>query len=227
MIRRTVGLALAATLAPITVLLAQAKPATKSGGAQTMAAKAPAAVPMHFRLGATGNEARYRVREMLAAATIENDAVGVTAALTGGLVIDAAGKVDSAASKWTIDLTTLTSDKRMRDRYVQGRSLETAQFPTAVLVVTGIQGLPATFPATGALTLTLLGDLTVHGVTRPTTWSVTAEVAGNHVSGTATTHFKFGDFNMTQPRVPVVASVVDDIKLEYDFHLIREDATTP
>ena len=52
-------------------------------------------------------------------------------------------------------------------------------------------------------------------------------MAGNHVSGKATTHLTFGDFNMSQPRVPVVASVVDDIKLEYDFHLIRQEPATP
>jgi polyisoprenoid-binding protein YceI len=222
MIRRTTGMTLAALLLPILVLGAQAKPATKPTAKKPPAVAAPVRVPMRFRLGATGNEARYRVRELLAAATVENDAVGTTAALTGGLVINAAGKIDTAASKWTVDLTTLKSDRSMRDRYIQGRSLETAQFPTAVLVVTDIKGLPAVLPDSGTLTLTLLGNFTAHGVMKASTWEVTATVSGDHVSGTATTHFKFGDFNMTQPRVPAVASVVDDIKIEYDFHLIRE-----
>lgn len=220
--RRMTGMALAAVLAPMMVLTAQTKPATKSRVRKAPATKAAAPVPMRFILGATGNEVRYRVRELLAAATIENDAVGATSAVTGGLVIDATGTVDTAASKWVVDLTTLKSDRSMRDRFIQGRSLETAQFPKAELVVIAITGLPKTLPDSGTLKLTLLGNFTAHGVTKQLSWEVVATVAGEQITGTATTHFTFGDFNMTQPRVPVVASVVDDIKLEYDFHLIRE-----
>ncbi|MEP6589915.1 MAG: YceI family protein [Gemmatimonadota bacterium] len=194
---------------------------------QSQATRKPAAAPTRFTLGATGNEARYVVREQLAAATVENDAVGTTSALTGSLLLDASGRVDSAESKWTVDLTTLKSDRSFRDRYIQGRTLETERFPSAQLVVTAIQGLPSVLPEAGALTLTLLGNFTLHGITRPTTWEVAATVAGNHVSGKATTHLKFADFNMTQPRVPVLASVADDIKLEYDFHLIRQEPVTP
>ena len=207
MMRRTAGLALTALLAPMLVLSAQAK--------------------VRFILGATGNAARYIVREQLAAATVENDAVGATSALTGGLLIDPSGKVDTSASKWTVDLTTLKSDRSMRDRYLQGRTLETAQFPTAELVVTDLKGLPGTFPTAGPLTLTLLGNFTMHGVTKATAWDVTATVAGDHVSGKATIHVKFGDFNLSQPHVPVVASVVDDIILQYDFHLIRAESPKP
>jgi polyisoprenoid-binding protein YceI len=220
-------MALAAVLLPMLVLSAQAKPAAKSTTRKAAAEKAPAGVPMRFRVGATGNEARYRVRELLAAATVENDAVGATTALTGGLMIDASGKVDTAASKWTVDLTTLKSDRSMRDRYVQGRTLETAKFPTAALVITEIKGLPAVLPDSATLTLTLLGQFTVHGVTKPTSWDVTATVVGDHISGTATTHLKFAEYNMALPSVPVLANLVDDIKIEYDFHLIREHDAKP
>ena len=222
MIRRTTGMTLAALLIPMLVLSAQTKPAAKSTTRKAAAEKAPVGVPMRFRVGATGNEARYRVRELLAASTVENDAVGATAALTGGLVIDAAGKVDTAGSKWTVDLTTLKSDRSMRDRYVQGRTLETERYPTAMLVVTEIKGLPAVLPDSATLALTLLGNFTVHGVTKPTSWDVTATIAGDHVSGTATTHLKFAEYDMALPSVPVLANLVDDIKIEYDFHLIRE-----
>ncbi len=67
----------------------------------------------------------------------------------------------------------------------------------------------------------------MHGVTKATAWDVTATVAGDHVSGKATTHVKFGDFNLSQPHVPVVASVVDDIILQYDFNLIRAESPKP
>jgi polyisoprenoid-binding protein YceI len=68
----------------------------------------------------------------------------------------------------------------------------------------------------------LVGDLTVRGVTHPTTWHVTAHTQGNDIVGTAVTTFTFKDFGMDQPRVPVVLSVADTIKLEYDFHFAPE-----
>lgn len=214
--RWTAPVVLLALMAPTAALSAQAKAVRKE-----------LAAPVRFHLGATGNEARYVVRELLAASTLENDAVGTTNALTGGLVLNGSGKVDSTGSKWTVDLTTLKSDRAMRDRYVQGRTLETEQFPEAQLVVTELRGLPAVLPESATLTLTLLGNFTMHGVTKPTTWDVSATIAGNHISGKATTHLKFADFNLSLPHVPVLASLADDIRLEYDFHLIRDAAAKP
>jgi hypothetical protein len=56
---------------------------------------------------------------------------------------------------------------------------------------------------------------------------VTAVANGGEFNGKASTHVKFGDFNMTQPRVSIVLSVVDDILLEYDFHLVKQESENP
>jgi polyisoprenoid-binding protein YceI len=77
------------------------------------------------------------------------------------------------------------------------------------------------------MALVLTGNLTIHGVTRPTTWDVTARVEGESILGKAVTRIRFGDFGMTQPRVAIVLSVVDDILLEYDFHFVREATPGP
>ena len=201
------------TLALLTSLAALAS----SAGAQS----APT-VPIRLTLAAQGNQARFVVREQLAGAELPNDAVGVTSAITGGITLDARGMVDSSASRISVDLTTLTSDRSRRDNFIKRRTIVTDSFPTAELVVTGIRGLPATLPASGTMTLVLTGNLTIHGVTRPSTWDVTARVEGESILGQAVTRIKFGDFGMTQPRVAIVLSVVDDIRLEYDFHFVRE-----
>ena len=114
------------------------------------------------------------------------------------------------------------SDRDRRDGYIKRRTLVVDSFPTATLTVTELRGLPAVLPTSGTLALTLVGNFTVHGVTKPTTWEVTAAVNGGEFTGKASTHIKFGDFNMTQPRVPIVLSVVDDIVLEYSFHLVKQ-----
>jgi polyisoprenoid-binding protein YceI len=76
------------------------------------------------------------------------------------------------------------------------------------------------------VTFQLVGDLTVHGVTHPTTWDVTAQVAGQALTGSASTSVTFEDFNMTPPRVPVVLSVEDNITLIVDFNLVLDTSGT-
>jgi polyisoprenoid-binding protein YceI len=81
--------------------------------------------------------------------------------------------------------------------------------------------LPSPLPTSGPVTFQLAGDLTVHGVTHPTTWDVTAQIAGQSLTGSASTTVTFEDFGMTQPKVPVVLSVEDNLKLIVDFDLVQ------
>ncbi len=183
-------------------------------------AQAPSA-ETRLVVGATGNEARYRVREQLAGLEFPNDAVGVTSAVSGEIVLDGSGQVQADRSTIVVDLRTLKSDKDRRDGYVQRRTLETEQFPEAVLRVTGLGTLPHPLPTSGEFSFTLTGDLTIHGTTRPTSWSVTGRVEGDHYHGTATTRFTFAEFGLTKPRVAAVLSVDDEIALEYEFHFVK------
>lgn len=173
-------------------------------------------------VGPEGNEARYRVREQLLNVELPSDAVGVTTAITGAIVIEDDGTIASDGSRIVVDLTTLESDSDRRDNYVRRRTLETESFPTVEFVPTAFRGLPSPIPTTGSVTFEVIGDLSLHGVTKPVTWSVTAQAGEGAYTGTASTAFTFNEFGMTIPRVRSVLSVVDEIRLEYDFRLIPE-----
>ena len=190
--------------------------------AMSQARKPAAAAPTRLVLAPTGNLARFIVREKLIANTIENDAIGTTTAISGMVVFDAKGKVDTTQSKITVQLDSLKSDQSRRDGYIKGRTLDTRQFPAAIMVIKDLQGLPAILPTSGTMNLNLVGDFTVHGVTKTVTWVTTVTADATGFSGRATTHLKFEDFNMTQPSVPVLAHVDNDIKLEYDFHFVKQ-----
>lgn len=178
-----------------------------------------------FVVAPSGNEARYRVREQLAKHDLPNDAVGKTGAVTGALVIGADGTVIPGESKIVVDVTGLTSDQRRRDGYVQRRLLQTDQYPTVQLVPTAVQGLPVPLPVSGDTTFRLVGNLTVHGVTHPTEWRVSAHFAPGRITGTSVTHFTFDDFGLTQPRLSFLLSVADTIALEYDFTLVVDSTS--
>jgi polyisoprenoid-binding protein YceI len=66
------------------------------------------------------------------------------------------------------------------------------------------------------------GDLTVHGVTRPVTWQVSAQFDEGSVSGDATTDVKMSDFGMTPPHVGPVLSLEDGLTLELVFAAARQ-----
>jgi polyisoprenoid-binding protein YceI len=182
----------------------------------------PLAAQTRLTISPTGSEARYIVRELLAANTIENDVIGKTTAVSGTIALDAAGKVIPAESRITVDLTGLKTDRDRRDGYVQRNTLKTAEFPTTTLQVTELRGAPSPLPTSGTFTFTLVGDLTLRGVTKPTTWSVTAVASRTGFTGTAKTSFTFAEFEMTKPRVPVVARVDDPIALELQFNFVRQ-----
>jgi polyisoprenoid-binding protein YceI len=185
-------------------------------------AESAAGARLRLVVAPTGNEARFKVREQLAELPLPSDAIGVTRVITGAIVLDENGRVVPGESRFTVDLASLKSDRERRDGYIKRRTLETDKFPTAVLEPTAAPGLPAPLPASGTMTFELLGNLTIHGVTRPSSWRVTATADHGEFTGTASTRVRFGDFGMTQPRVAVVLSVQDDIGLEYDFHLVPE-----
>ena len=208
-----VRLVAAALAAPSLLLFTAAAPAIPHP---------PARADVHLVVAPAGNEVRYRVREQLAGFDLPNDAIGKTAAVTGGITFDPKGAVVAAGSKFTVDVQGLTSDRSRRDGYVRARVLETAQYPTVTLAPTAVTGLPWPLPSSGSRTFQLTGDLTVHGTTHPTTWNVTATFNGSDVTGTAITGFTFGDFALAQPHVPIVLSVADSIHLEYEFHFVPE-----
>ena len=195
---------------------------TKTPAKSAKARAAKPVAPMWFIIAPTGNEARYRVREQLVGVNLPNDAVGTTTQIAGRVLVYPDGRVVRDSSRIIVTITSLKSDKDRRDGFLQRRTLETDKFPTVELVPTALRGITGPLPAAGTKTLELLGDLTVHGVTRPTVWQVTAHMDGTSIVGSAATAFTFKDIGLDQPKVPVVLSVADTIKLEYDFRFLRD-----
>jgi len=172
---------------------------------------------LYFTVVPEQSEARYRAREQLAGRSIFSDAVGVTKTITGTIVLTAEGQVVREQSKISVDLRTLTSDESRRDNFIKNNTLETSRFPMAEFVPTEIKGLPFPLPTSGQAAFQIVGDMTVHGVTKSITWDVTAEFTPEQVKGLAKTAVTFADFGMTKPRVAVVLSIEDNLRLEIEF----------
>jgi polyisoprenoid-binding protein YceI len=193
------------------------------GSASAVSAQSRAAAPAKasayrvFNLGTVGNEARYRVSEELASIGY-NEVVGKTKDVKGRIVVDANGAVVKDSSKIIVNAQTLQTDSKRRDEKLKTQTLETDKFPQVTLVPVSWEGFTPDIPAGQEKTFSMVGDLTVRNVTKPTTWQVTARKQGNDIVGTAKTVFTLQYFNMEKPRAVMVMTVGDTVHLEYDFH---------
>ena len=162
------------------------------------------------------SEARYRAQEVLVGRGV-NEAVGRTRDVSGAVALAPSGTVLGEQSRISVDLRTLQSDERMRDSYAQRMTLHTDRYPTADFIVGAAPDLPVPIPTAGEAVFRLLGDLTIHGVTRPATWQINATFADGEVVGTAVTDIHFTDFGMEPPRAGPVLSIEDALRLEIEF----------
>lgn len=190
-------------------------------GLVSLAAAQGPGTQLRYGVVAERSEARYRVREQLAGVSFPNDAVGSTGAIEGGISLDAQGRVITPDSWFSVALRTLRSDEARRDNYLRRNTLETDRYPTVVFSPTEVRGLRFPLAASGTASVTLVGDLIVRDVTRRITWEATMTFEGREVSVRARTVFRFEEFGLRIPRVAVVLSVEDTIRLEVDLLLRR------
>jgi polyisoprenoid-binding protein YceI len=168
--------------------------------------------------GNANNFVGYRVTEKLFANISETEATGRTNNVTGTVKIDG-----TAISNVTVtaDLRDLTSDNSFRDGRIKSEGLESDKFPEAKFVLTEPVSL-GTVPAVGETVKTeATGDFTLHGVTKRVTVSIEGRWDGKQVQVVGNLPIVFGDYGITAPTAPAVASVDDHGEMELQLFFDR------
>src|SRR5207237_10793803 len=99
----------------------------------------------------------------------------------------------------TAHRTTLASENAQRDRQFQGRIMNTATYPAATFKLTQPVALGSE-PADGVtVTKQATGDLTLHGVTRSTTFTVSVKKTGSTIAASGSVPIIFADYNIRNP----------------------------
>ncbi len=145
-----------------------------------------------------------------------NTAIGETQAFIGTILLDDSN-VPIVCSRFDVDLRTLQSDEPRRDNYLYNNTLETETYPLATFVLARIEGLDGGLTEGETTQLSLVGDLTLHGVTLPVVWEAEVTLDGDTLTGTANTSFEMADYNMEQPIVGAVVSVEETVRLEVEI----------
>ena len=165
----------------------------------------------------TGSEAGYRVRERLANLSAESDAVGRTSDVTGSITVESSGDgAKLTAGTLTVNTQTIASDKQMRDNRLRTQGLQTDQYPTATFTVTQPVDIPSSALSGTATNVTLVGDLTLHGVTKSVRIPAQAQMVDDQIQVAGSLGFPLSDFGMTAPNVGgFILSVSDQGTLEF------------
>ena len=157
------------------------------------------------------------MREQLANLPAESDAIGRTSDVTGSItVVDAGDGAQLTAGDIAIDTTTIASDESRRDNRMRSEGLQTDQFPTATFTLTQPVDVPAAAVAGTATDVTLVGDLTLHGVTKSVEIPAQAVLANGQIQVAGSLSFPLSDFQITAPNVGgFIVSIADEGALEF------------
>ena len=143
-------------------------------------------------------------------------AVGLTRQVTGTILLDPARPDQSRVADVVVDLRDLTTDSQRRDRAIRDGYLHTDRFPHARLTDGRLSETPVPIPDGQSFHYRLVGNLTVHGVTRETTWQGEATMTADTLRGVARTRIRMSTFGIEVPRLLTLRSE-DDVLLEIRY----------
>jgi polyisoprenoid-binding protein YceI len=158
----------------------------------------------------TGSQAGYRVHETLAGQSAI--AVGRTSEVTGSMTIKG---TTVTAETFTVQMASVKSDRSQRDAQFAGRIMDTAQFPTGSFVLTKPIALGTIPPIGKTVTVTATGNLTLHGTTKPVTFTMTADRTATDINVTGDITISYGDYGIDNPSFGGFVSVGSSGTVEF------------
>jgi polyisoprenoid-binding protein YceI len=173
-----------------------------------------------------GSLAGYRVKEQFVNQSSTHDAVARTSSVSGGLTVQkATSGLEATGIKFAAQLTGLKSVDQVagfnvsqRD-FVVSRTLSVSQYPDATFQAQAVN-LPSSVAGGGTVSLTIPGQLTIHGVTRSVQIAVQLQISGSQAQAAGSTSFNMSDFGISPPQVPIT-TVQPTVMLEFQLDLVK------
>jgi len=190
---------------------------TGAGAASSSKAKLTGALalPGKWNVG-TGSVVGYRVQEVLVGQ--QSTAVGRTSKVWGALTISGASVTKAS---FTADMASVVSDQPQRNAQFDGRIMDVATYPTASFALAQPVLLGA-IPAGGQTkSYQATGDLTMHGVTKPVTFTLSAERLGSSIYVLADINIVFENWDIANPSFTGFVTTQDHGILEVLLHLTK------
>jgi polyisoprenoid-binding protein YceI len=169
-----------------------------------------------------GSVAGYRVHEKLAVLPAPSDAVGRTSDITGQATVVNSGSTHTvSAASFTVRVSTLASDRPMRDQRVHTLGLQTDTYPTATFQLAQPVTLPADAASGKVVKVTATGPLTLHGVARTVSIPLSVQLSGSSFDVAGSISFPWSEFGMTAPNYGNFVTVADTATMELALRLMK------
>jgi polyisoprenoid-binding protein YceI len=165
-----------------------------------------------------GSEARFYIDEVLLGQ--DKTVIGTTTQVTGDIQFDLASPQTTTVGVISINARELSTDDSRRNNQIKNRILESSkdEFQFITFETTSITGLPESVAAGDTFNVQMTGNLTIRGVSNEETFDVAVTVVSEtELQGLGMTTILHDDYELSIPRVPMVASVEDEVKLEIAF----------
>ena len=161
--------------------------------------------------------AGYRVVEKVAGGLLSDTATGRTSDVTGSVTV-VGGRV--TAANFTVDMTTLKSDKSLRDAVLKTNAIQTAKFPTAAFTLTDPIPLPDITPGR-IYGVDAHGTLLLHGVSKSVTVALHYQQTNTGFVLLADAPIVMADYDITPPNIAGVVSVQNHGTFEFLANLAK------
>ena len=180
-----------------------------------------------FRVVTQQSDASYEAHFLVAGQAVPGTVTGITGDVSGEFLLTTDQHPIIMSMKVVVDLRMLDSGAPERDDHVRNDTLEVNKYPYALFTVMDAQVLPGSYTEGQMVSFKLKGSLTLHGVTRPTTFDMRGQLANDRAMGSATTLIHLQDFHMKTPMTTAAVSITvsKDITLTVHFTGQRESCT--
>jgi polyisoprenoid-binding protein YceI len=161
--------------------------------------------------------AGYRVVEKVAGGLVSDTATGRTGNVTGSVTV-VGSRV--TAAHFTVNMSTLKSDKSLRDTVLKTNAIQTAQYPTAAFTLTDPIDLPDIIPGK-VYRLDAHGTLLLHGVSKSVSVALQYRQTKTAVVLLADVPIVMADYAIAPPSIAGVVSVEDHGSFELLVNLAK------
>jgi polyisoprenoid-binding protein YceI len=149
-----------------------------------------------------------------------NKVVGTSQSVQGSFDLDMSNPGGAVYQPVVIDAGSFVTDEDRRNQAIKQFILQTGQAEnkTVTFQITSVDGLPASAEVGQSYDVRVTGDLTMHGITKSTTFSGQVKAASaDEIQGTLSTTIARSDFSLVIPNVPFVADVDEQFELLLTF----------
>ena len=157
-----------------------------------------------YRISQENSKAEFKIGEILNGTPFM--AIGATNQVAGDIIVsENPVKIEIGVIK--INAKSFKTDDSRRDGAI-ARFILKSEDPGNEFIEFKPTNINGTIPD-----FTVSGNLTISGVTKPATFSVSAKIEGEKMTGMAEAKIKRSDYNLVIPNIPFVASVDDEFAI--------------